>query len=533
MITRLRSRLLPLLALLIFAATMAVTPAQRATAWAGGDTPPTSTLVGTTTGLNKPYAVAFDTTGNMYVSNNTSDEVTVNLGGATGNTAPIRTISTGISGPEGIAFDPSGNLYVANDGDDSISVYAPGTSTPTRTLTGANTDLATPVGIDIDAQGKVYVANNGGGVTQYPPLTSWQDPGATPCPTTCNQAPDNEIAALPGPASPTALTLDAAGNTYVGGDNNTVVVYAAGWTSSSSTMKTLALSGSSTPYGLAFDAAENFYVVNNDAVTPSVSAFAANWTTGATPYKTLVGTNTNLFGGYGIAFDSSGYMYVTIAQVAGSGTPAVNVYAPDPSTVTFSSNGGTGSMAPQSSIGPAVLNSNQFARSGYTFTGWNSAANGSGTNYAYGSSYNFAANLTLYAQWQASGSVKAQNPRNHCVTPPGSLRVITTRQLMKAKCRTNANQAVGVTVELVEPGTGGRSLVAERGDVAAFHLFCGSAESAHNTNSTGRSDRSRYCRSGSLQISTPRSGWRLRVKWSAPATSTYSAYRAGRTYTVK
>ena len=60
---------------------------------------------------------------------------------------------------------------------------------------------------------------------------------------------------------------------------------------------------------------------------------------------------------------------------------------------------------------------------------------------------------------------------------PGSLRVITTRQLMKAKCRTNANhQAVGVTAELVEPGTGGRSLVAERGDVAAFHLFCGSAE---------------------------------------------------------
>jgi uncharacterized repeat protein (TIGR02543 family) len=40
-----------------------------------------------------------------------------------------------------------------------------------------------------------------------------------------------------------------------------------------------------------------------------------------------------------------------------------------------------------------------FSNPGYTFTGWNTEANGDGTSYADGAQYSFAASIPLYAQW--------------------------------------------------------------------------------------------------------------------------------------
>ena len=44
----------------------------------------------------------------------------------------------------------------------------------------------------------------------------------------------------------------------------------------------------------------------------------------------------------------------------------------------------------------------QFSNAGHTFTGWNTAANGCGTEYGNGASYSFSADLELYAQWSGS-----------------------------------------------------------------------------------------------------------------------------------
>lgn len=71
-------------------------------------------------------------------------------------------------------------------------------------------------------------------------------------------------------------------------------------------------------------------------------------------------------------------------------------------TVTFNANGGAGSMPPQSSNGSAPLTANAFTRTFYTFTGWNTAANGLGTSYVDGDVYPFTASLVLYAQWTAA-----------------------------------------------------------------------------------------------------------------------------------
>ena len=69
--------------------------------------------------------------------------------------------------------------------------------------------------------------------------------------------------------------------------------------------------------------------------------------------------------------------------------------------VTFNANGGTGAPSTvECWSGSVTLPSTAPTRSGYTFAGWNTAANGSGTNYAAGASVS-CADVTLYAQWSA------------------------------------------------------------------------------------------------------------------------------------
>ena len=71
-------------------------------------------------------------------------------------------------------------------------------------------------------------------------------------------------------------------------------------------------------------------------------------------------------------------------------------------TVTFSTNGGSGVMAPQTSDIPTALTANAFTRSGYTFTGWNTDPGGLGTAFANEAVFPFSADDTLYAQWRAN-----------------------------------------------------------------------------------------------------------------------------------
>ena len=72
-------------------------------------------------------------------------------------------------------------------------------------------------------------------------------------------------------------------------------------------------------------------------------------------------------------------------------------------TITFDGNGGEGSMEPQRfEVGvDTALNTNAFTRENYKFTGWNTAADGSGATYAdEGAILELTGDMTLYAQWQ-------------------------------------------------------------------------------------------------------------------------------------
>ena len=81
--------------------------------------------------------------------------------------------------------------------------------------------------------------------------------------------------------------------------------------------------------------------------------------------------------------------------------------------ITFDANGGTGSMDKLSADEGATvaLTANAFKRSGYTFAGWNTAKDGSGTAYADKASVTVEGDMTLYAQWKAASSSSSKTAK--------------------------------------------------------------------------------------------------------------------------
>jgi hypothetical protein len=88
-------------------------------------------------------------------------------------------------------------------------------------------------------------------------------------------------------------------------------------------------------------------------------------------------------------------------------------------TLSYSGNGSTGGTAPASASynnGDTVTvlgNTGSLVKTGYTFSGWNTNAAGTGTTYQAGSSFSFGnSDMTLYALWVVSSNLSAVNTYN-------------------------------------------------------------------------------------------------------------------------
>ncbi len=90
-----------------------------------------------------------------------------------------------------------------------------------------------------------------------------------------------------------------------------------------------------------------------------------------------------------------------------SNTTLYAQWSPITFTLNYDDNGSTGGAAPIDGASPYVTgttvtvlsNTGSLVKSGNTFTGWNTAANGSGITYAPGATFAISSNTTLYAQW--------------------------------------------------------------------------------------------------------------------------------------
>jgi uncharacterized repeat protein (TIGR02543 family) len=171
---------------------------------------------------------------------------------------------------------------------------------------------------------------------------------------------------------------------------------------------------------------ENFTVtfIENDSGADTVSTFQ-------------IGTGTQaltLFSNLNPQFSNAGHTFTGWNTAAnGTGTAFANganySFAADielfaqwsgslaTSTVTFNENDSTSDQVDSYETGASTqaltlfANLNpQFTNPGFVFAGWNTAANGSGTDYGNGAAYSFSADLELYAQWDVVPSTQPSAP---------------------------------------------------------------------------------------------------------------------------
>lgn len=180
----------------------------------------------------------------------------------------------------------SGTLYVANYYASTISVFSPGKKSPARTISSG---ISYPNSLTIDKAGNLYVGNYGTPSGSLTSSVSVYSPGSSqPARVIVNSV-----------FGPFALAIDRSGKLYVannGGD--TVTVYARGSTSPTETL-TAGIRG---PEALAFDSSGNLYVANFDSDT--VTMYAPGKT------KVMKTFKRDLAGPASLAMDSANNLYV-------------------------------------------------------------------------------------------------------------------------------------------------------------------------------------------------------------------------------
>jgi uncharacterized repeat protein (TIGR02543 family) len=175
--------------------------------------------------------------------------------------------------------------------------------------------------------------------------------------------------------------------------------------------------------GTAYSNEENYPFTANatlyaqwTAIGSSTVIFDANSGTGTMANQTAntaTALITNAFTRLGYTF--AGWATTAVGTVAYSdsasypfsaNTTLYAIWTPNNNTITFDGNGFTsGSTTTQTiaTTATATLTANGFIRASYTFNGWNTLANGTGTNYTDGASYTMGTtNVTMYAKWTAN-----------------------------------------------------------------------------------------------------------------------------------
>ena len=121
-------------------------------------------------------------------------------------------------------------------------------------------------------------------------------------------------------------------------------------------------------------------------------------------------------------------------------------------TLTYDGNTSTGGTVPApqtlypSGASAGILGQSNLVKSGYTFLGWNTEANGSGTSYLTGQSIEMNTNKTLYAQWFDGTSSKDCGSGAGFAGIPGSSFTGISYYGSKALYRNNTSNTFTITI---------------------------------------------------------------------------------------
>ena len=212
----------------------------------------------------------------------------------------------------------------------------------------------------------------------------------------------------------------------------------------------------------AIDQAVTKVSVTIDALTASkinsiklyTSTNGSSWTekssftkaTGAQENSTALTPTANLY--YKLEFDcasGSSNGLITVSRVDFyKQQSAASTY-----TVTYAPNGADSGSVPVDShsyttsdnTATVLGNTGSLAKTGYTFNGWNSAANGQGTHYAVGSTFTVSENTTLFAEWSINQYTLTYNANGGSGTLPegGTYDYGSKQDVAEADGLTNGN----------------------------------------------------------------------------------------------
>ena len=346
------------------------------------------TLTATYTGFNLPYGISLDAAGNAYVSNTGNNTIIKITPAGVQSTF----ISTGLSNPVGSAIDANGNLYVANEGNNTVKEFnSSGALVQTISLSYL------PSSVDVDNNGNIYVLNYTAGV-----VNKYNSAGVLQSTLT----PNVSGLAL---SAPGGLTIDASGNIYIADSNNNRILE---YNSSYTLIANVATGTGSTPRGAAIDAAGNLYgaLLTSGTVLkyvptggwfisqPLPAGLSFNSSTGAitgTPATILASTNFTVY-----AYNSSGVGSVVI-------NITINPAAP---TAPATSSCGAATQTITASGGMP---------SGGTYNWYTAAAGGtllqSSTSATYSPS--LVATTTYYVSYSSGGLTSARTAVTATVNP--------------------------------------------------------------------------------------------------------------------
>lgn len=334
--------------------------------------------------LNTPQGVTVDGSGNLYITDSRNAAVRKVSTDHTISSLP----GTSLVNPSGIVADSSGNVYVADYLDNrikrigidgSVSTIA-GNGTPGFAGDGGpatSAQLNAPAGLAIDKTNSLYIADFANNrirkITPDGNINTIAGSG------TQNYSGDNGAAALAGLNGPLAVAVDASGNVYIADTNNHAIreVTADGLIHTAAGTGVPGFAGDggpparaqiTAPRGIVIDAAGNLYISDSTMrirkVIPGlvITTIAGNGSSGYSG-DSGIATLAMLNGPAGLAFDSSGNLYV--ADAANNAVRVLQRAAASAITLTNITNAAsnqTGAIAPGeivvlygSGLGPAQL----------------------------------------------------------------------------------------------------------------------------------------------------------------------------------